>query len=108
MIWFLGSMSVLMLIAEGPIYAQASRQSSDSMAYVNNGETATEIGRAVLKEHLGSKIVADREPLLAKLDDQGIWMVYGTRVKNSTEVGGGIFIKIRRSNGEILSFGVLP
>jgi len=99
---------LLISMMAGAAHAQSPSPPSDSAAYVNDVETATAIGRAVLKERLGAQIVADREPLLAKLDDQGIWMVYGSPVKNSTKVGGGIFIKIRRSNGEILGFGVLP
>ena len=88
--------------------AQHLSQNADSTAYINSEETAIAIGRAVLEERLGSQIVAHQEPLLAKLDDQGIWMVYGSPIKDSIIVGGGIFIKIRRTNGEILTFGALP
>ena len=108
---FLQVVCLVTLTFASSAYAQSTRQPSiqptDAVIEV---ETAIEIGRAVLVSRLGSKIVAEREPLRATLDEQGIWMVYssGSPVKNSLKVGDGFFIKIRRSNGEILSIGVLP
>jgi hypothetical protein len=90
------------------LHLRGFAQAIDPAWYVSDKETAIEIGRAILKSKFGAQIVSDREPLLAKLDSQKIWMISGSPIKNSKNFGGGIFVTIRSSNGEITGYGALP
>lgn len=94
-------------LAFGQTSPQRSAEPSIEAAWVAQSETAIEIGKAVLRERLSARTVEAREPFKAELSSQGIWTVYGSP-RASTVVGGGVYIRLRKSNGEILDYGAMP
>ena len=74
--------------------------------------TALRIAEPVLIKTYGKRQIDDERPLMAKLDS-GIWTVYGTLCCSDGKghrtceqgkcLGGGAVLKLRQSDGKILS-----
>jgi NTF2 fold immunity protein of polymorphic toxin system component len=78
--------------------------------FVSDEKAAIEIARTQLSRIYGRKQIQSEEPLAANLKN-GVWAVYGTLWCSDGKggrtnhcVGGVAAIKIRQSDGKVLSF----
>ena len=106
--------SILMLTILGGIVMACSVQNKDKNyeITITKPETAIEIGKAILNEHFPQQHKYENTNFEAKEDD-GVWIInniISPPVANengiSVTVGGGYYVHIRKSNGEVLKIGV--
>jgi hypothetical protein len=78
-------------------------------AWVQNRETAMEIGKAIVRERMGEAFVREHEPFFkAELSPEGIWKVRTGYNPRKSGFEAEIYVLLRRSNGEIIDVGVSP
>ena len=89
--------------------AIASPKHDQDHGYIPDSQTAVDLGRAELTHVYGKKQIQSEEPLTADLKD-GVWTVAGTlwcsdgKGGRTNECLGGVaVIKIRQTDGHVLS-----
>jgi hypothetical protein len=100
------------LAASFILAAPDSRPQSKTQVAVSDAATALKIAESPLIKEYGKRTIDSERPLMAKLEG-GIWTVYGTlccpdrnghrTCEEGKCVGGVAILKLRQSDGKILS-----
>ena len=100
------------IIASNVLYLIKNNDKEDVI--IMQKETALKIGRAVLEEYSETYWKRPFEECLDAIEKDDIWIVYNvlerqdtaTDGKKNVLLGGGIYVEIRKNNGEILKIAV--